>query len=66
MGQRRFTQEINQKDGFKQTKKVKGYTQYVNAGLNDVGTMFAVGYSDDLDFAKEYNLLVAKKISSDK
>ena len=66
LGQRRFTQEINQKDGFKQTKKVKGYTQYVNAGLNDVGTMFAVGYSDDLDFAKEYNLLVAKKISSDK
>lgn len=64
LGQHRFTQEINQKSGFKQTKKVKGYTQYVNASLNDVGNIFVNSYSDHVDFANKYNHLIETKVSS--
>ena len=41
MGQRRFTQEVNMKEGFKDTKKVRGYIKYNNIWVNQIGQMFA-------------------------
>ena len=63
MGQRRFTQEINMKEWFQNTKKVKGYTQYMNAGLNSMGNLFATGdISDEVAFRKKYNDAVKNAI----
>ena len=65
LGQRRFTQEINMKECFKATKKVKGYTQYLNVGLNSIGTLFATGdVSDETVFRKKYNEAVNNQIAT--
>ena len=65
LGQRRFTQEINMKEWFKATKKVKGYTQYLNVGLNSIGTLFATGdVSDETVFRKKYNEAVNNQIAT--
>ena len=65
LGQRRFTQEINQKEWFKATKKVKGYTQYMNVGLSSIGMLFATGdLSDEVDFRKKYNVAVNTQIQA--
>lgn len=54
--QRKFTQEINRKDGFQEVKKVQGYTKYMNVGLNDIGSLcFAKAEYTDSDFAKKYH-----------
>jgi len=65
LGQRRFTQEINLKEWFKDTKKVKGYTQYLKVTLNGVGCLFATGdMSDETEFRKKYNEAVKSAIHS--
>ena len=65
LSQRRFTQEINQKEWFKNTKKVKGYTQYMNVGLSSIGMLFATGdLSDEVDFRKKYNVAVNTQIQA--
>lgn len=65
LGQRRFTQEINLKEWFKDTKKVKGYTQYLKVTLNGVGCLFATGdMSDEQEFRKKYNDAVQSAIHS--
>lgn len=64
--QRKFTQEINRKEGFKEVKKVQGYTKYMNVGLNVIGSLCATKdtYADS-DFIKEYNQLVRRKFVAD-
>lgn len=62
LGQRRFTQEVNMKNWFKATKKVKGYTQYLNVALNDIGRLFTEDVSDEAVFRKKYNEAVSHKI----
>lgn len=64
--QRKFTQEINRKEGFKEVKKVQGYTKYLNVGLNVIGHLCASKdtYADS-DFSKEYNQLVRRKFVAD-
>ena len=64
MGQRRFTQEINLKDAFKHTKKVKGYIQYNNIWLNDIGQLFAEENIDSGDFRQKYNAAVDMRIKT--
>ena len=65
MGQRRFTQELNQKDDFKNTKKVNGYIKYNNIWVNGIGQLFAgATIVDDIDFRKDYNKAVNAKIKA--
>lgn len=63
--QKKFTQEINQKEGFTEVKKVQGYTKYMNVGLNAVGHLCAskASYAES-DFIKKYNELVRGKFNS--
>lgn len=63
--QRKFTQEINRKEGFKEVKKVQGYTKYMNVGLNVIGSLCAIKdtYTDS-DFIKKYNELVRGKFAA--
>lgn len=62
LGQRRFTQEINQKEWFKGVKKVKGYTQYLNIALNDIGYLFTEDVSDEVALRRKYNTAVNVKL----
>ena len=58
LGQRRFTQEINTKNGFLNTKKVKGYTKYLNVSLNEIGLLFCEDITLDGDLLKRYEALI--------
>ena len=63
ISQRKFTQEINQKEWFKAIKKVKGYTQYLNVALNDVGYLFTEDTSNEGEFRNKYNMVVQNRIA---
>ena len=52
------------KEGFKDTKKVRGYIKYNNIWVNQIGQMFAGEVVDDIDFRKEYNKAVNAKIKA--
>lgn len=63
--QRKFTQELNGKDGFKEVKKVQGYTKYINVALNDIGRLcFDRDKYVESDFSKKYNELVSYKFNA--
>lgn len=64
LGQRRFTQEVNMKEWFKATKKVKGYTQYLNVGLNSIDNLFTCDMSDEVEFRRKYNEAVNRQITA--
>ena len=61
LGQRRFTQEINLKEWFFNTKKVKGYIKYTDVHLNDVGELFTKEYVDTSEFRKKYDAAVNRR-----
>ena len=62
--QRKFTQELNGKDGFKEVKKVQGYTKYINVALNDIGRLcFDRDKYTESDFARNYYEKVKEKFS---
>ncbi len=66
--QRKFTQELNRKDGFKEnTCKVQGYTKYMTVRLNEIGVLcFEKDEHPQTDFYKEYHKRVEKTFHTPK
>lgn len=62
--QRKFTQELNTKDGFQNVKKVQGYVKYINIGMTDIGQLcFNRDKHVESEFARKYNELVREKFN---
>ena len=65
--QKKFTQEINRKEGFKNIKKVKGYIKYTNVTLNAIGSICyrMINYDDLGEFTKDYHKTVSELITEE-
>lgn len=65
--QKKFTQEINRKEGFKNIKKVKGYIKYTNVSLNNIGLICyrMINYENMSDFTRDYHKIVSEVIKDE-